>query len=236
MAITDAQAAEAELQQSVMLSEDEADYEPTEQAAAGRSLHDTDPGGLMKGDTEGSASESSLEDLDDMDVEDRDASGEEAEDDIDAEGEEDEPGPRGAMASDDDEGQSNSGESDDGESDDGEDAVGAVKIQNDAPEESDQDSDVSSHPSAGEDSDEVAWEDGENAEDDDEDDEDSEAAQANVCMYCKQDEENDPSEDFETYLTCISCKIHGTYTQIDARMLFTNSDQLINNVLAKLAP
>lgn len=52
----------------------------------------------------------------------------------------------------------------------------------------------------------AAWEDiaGED-EDDEEEEEGSEDPAPNTCMFCKQDEEHDPGEDFEEYLTCIGC-------------------------------
>ncbi|KAK2013861.1 MOZ/SAS family protein [Colletotrichum eremochloae] len=85
--------------------------------------------------------------------------------------------------------------------------VGAVKIRpGETDEEADEpDSDHSdSHSESGIESEEdAAWDEVAAAGEDDE--EGSEDAAPNVCIFCKQDEEHDPAEDFEDFLTCVNC-------------------------------
>ncbi|RDA93760.1 hypothetical protein CP533_0279 [Ophiocordyceps camponoti-saundersi (nom. inval.)] len=137
------------------------------------------------------SAESDQEDGDDQ-FSDRDASGEEIDDDAYVEEENDTQiivGHGGIQ------------EDEDGDAEDLDEAVGAVKIKpGESVNDDDAESDVSDLPSA-ESDDEAAWEDEDAADEDD----DSEAASPNTCMFCKQDEENDPSEDFEAFLDCISC-------------------------------
>ncbi|OHE93448.1 MOZ/SAS family protein [Colletotrichum orchidophilum] len=87
--------------------------------------------------------------------------------------------------------------------------VGAVKIRPgetddeevDEPESEHSDShSESGNESEGDDAwDEVA------VEEEEDEEEGSEDAAMNTCMFCKQDEEHDPAEDFEEYLACIGC-------------------------------
>jgi histone acetyltransferase SAS3 len=203
MTMSSARAAEDELQQSVLLSAEDAEYETADQGNDDSTKRAESRARGVNGDAEASGSDSSLGDPEDAESEDRDASGEEVEDDIDASGDDEidlvPQHPQNGVTDD--------GGSEESESEDGDEAVGAVKSRESLSDESDQDSEVSSHQSAVEDdSDEAPWE-----QDDDagEDDDDSETAQANVCFFCKQDEENDPGEDFEAFLTCRVCKNHG---------------------------
>ncbi|KAK1983424.1 MOZ/SAS family protein [Colletotrichum cereale] len=85
--------------------------------------------------------------------------------------------------------------------------VGAVKIR---PGETDEEADEpesdhsDSHSESGIESDEdAAWDEVAAADEDDE--EGSEDAAPNMCIFCKQDEEHDPAEDFEDFLTCVNC-------------------------------
>ncbi|KJZ73190.1 hypothetical protein HIM_07387 [Hirsutella minnesotensis 3608] len=201
-----AQAMEEELQQSVLLSED-AEYETAD------SFADTDTdsahrdGARNLADAASTAPVATSQDVDsdDDELSDRDASGEEIEED--ASGEEDnDPLVQQIVVGDaaaDDEDEDEQDEDEDAEGDDDlEEGVGAVKIKpGEAENDEDGDSEVSDLPSApDEDSDEgAAWE--EEAGDDDE----SDTAPSNTCIFCKQDEENDPSEDFEAFLTCTAC-------------------------------
>ncbi|KAF7542631.1 hypothetical protein G7Z17_g11413 [Cylindrodendrum hubeiense] len=92
-----------------------------------------------------------------------------------------------------------------GEEYDQDEGVGAVKFKpGETDDEEDLESNASDPPSVLEDeSDEEApWED---ARDVGEEDEESEAIPSNNCIFCKQDEENDPSEDFEVFLGCAGC-------------------------------
>ncbi|KZL87788.1 moz sas family protein [Colletotrichum incanum] len=86
--------------------------------------------------------------------------------------------------------------------------VGAVKIrpgETDDEEIDEPESDHSdSHSESGNESDgDAAWDEVAAADEDDE--EGSEDAAPNTCMFCKQDEEHDPAEDFEEFLTCVDC-------------------------------
>ncbi|KAH8176865.1 MOZ/SAS family protein [Sarocladium implicatum] len=202
--MSSARAAEDELQQSVMLSAEDAEYETADQGSDSVTNTRRPRSRGVNSNDRDHGSGSSLEDPEDGDSEDRDASGEEIYDDVDASGDEEidlEPRPLANGAAEDEDSQGS--ESDEGEEDE---AVGAVKTIGSASDDSDHDSDVSSHPSAAEeDSDEAPWEQDDEGGDDDED---SEAAQTNICLFCKQDEENDPSEDFEAFLSCKVCKVH----------------------------
>ena len=86
--MSSARAAEDELQQSVMLSAEDADYETADQGSD--SLTDTrrSKSRGVNGNNGGAGSGSSLEDPEDGESEDRDASGEEVYDDVDASGDE----------------------------------------------------------------------------------------------------------------------------------------------------
>ncbi|KAK0382804.1 hypothetical protein NLU13_9899 [Sarocladium strictum] len=201
--MSSARAAEDELQQSVLLSAEDAEYEIAEQGNEASAVRAESHAHGINGDTEPTGSDSSLGEPEDAESEDRDASGEEVEEDVDASGDDEiDLVPQHAHHAATDEDGSEASDSDDGEE-----AVGAVKSRKSSlSDESDQESEVSSRQSVVEDdSDEAPWEQEDEAG---EDDEDSETAQANVCFFCKQDEENDPSEDFEAFLTCKVCKNH----------------------------
>ncbi|KAH8836228.1 hypothetical protein RJ55_10049 [Drechmeria coniospora] len=195
--MSSAQAMEEELQQSVLRAED-AEFD-TVYSAAGSSTR-------SNARRARSASRQDYSDDDEV-LSDRDASGEEL--DQDASGEEDNDLLArqiivGSAAPDRDEDGEEIDEDAEGEEDLDE-GVGAVKIR---PGESDNDedaeSDVSDLPSAAEeesDDDEAMWDEADGADEDEE----SDAALPNTCIFCKQDEENDPSEDFEAFLACSRC-------------------------------
>ncbi|KXH46804.1 MOZ/SAS family protein [Colletotrichum simmondsii] len=87
--------------------------------------------------------------------------------------------------------------------------VGAVKIRPGETDDEDADEPDSehseSHSESGNESEGgEAWDDVAVEEEEDED-EGSEDAAMNTCMFCKQDEEHDPAEDFEEYLACVGC-------------------------------
>ncbi|UNI22693.1 Histone acetyltransferase [Purpureocillium takamizusanense] len=216
-----AQAMEEELQQSVLLSE--AGYDTADSALVSDSKVTTQDA-LIDGVTDISGGgRSGLDD----DLSDRDASGEEL--DQDASGEEDNDLLARQIvvgdAVDEEEERDDDADTDadlddepEGQDEDGDEGVGAVKIrpvesddedidgdgEDDEDDDNDAESDVSDLPSAvdEEDSDEApAWEDANEAAEDEE----SDAAPSNTCIFCKQDEENDPSEDFEVFLTCANC-------------------------------
>lgn len=85
--------------------------------------------------------------------------------------------------------------------------VGAVKIRpgetDDEGEEND--SDHSDSDFGNESDGAAAWEEAAENEDDEDDEDGSEDAVPNACIFCKQDEENDPGDEFEEYLTCVGC-------------------------------
>ncbi|KAJ0164813.1 Histone acetyltransferase mst2 [Colletotrichum tanaceti] len=86
--------------------------------------------------------------------------------------------------------------------------VGAVKIRPGETDDEDADDPESDHTdshseSANESEEDAAWDEVAAAGEDDE--EGSEDAAPNTCMFCKQDEEHDPAEDFEEFLTCVDC-------------------------------
>ncbi|KAF9875978.1 moz sas family protein [Colletotrichum karsti] len=94
---------------------------------------------------------------------------------------------------------------DDIEEDEEAEGVGAVKIR---PGETDDEAELESDQDSQSESDNesdgaAAWEDA--AGEDEDDEEGSEDAAPNMCMFCKQDEENDPAEEFEEYLACGVC-------------------------------
>ncbi|KAF4954918.1 hypothetical protein FGADI_4918 [Fusarium gaditjirri] len=94
-------------------------------------------------------------------------------------------------------------EGEDYEEDEG---VGAVKFQPGTRSDDDDDSasDKSESPSANdeESDEEAAWEDAAEAE---EDREDEETAASSNCIFCGHNEDEDPSEEFEVYLACVRC-------------------------------
>ena len=217
-----AQAMEEELQQSVMLSEDDAGYETADTAgngstitAAPQNVDDGAGGGATAGTAIG-AENYVMED--DEPLTDLDASGEEVDEDAEGEEEYDVASPNGITVGGGNEEEEDEEEDDaegdaEGEDEDEEEGIGAVKIK---PEESDDqddaESDVSELPSVDEESEdedeEVPWNETNGV---DEDEEESEAGLPNTCIFCKEDEENDPSEDFEAFLTCSACGNNGKF-------------------------
>ncbi|ATY63804.1 Acyl-N-acyltransferase [Cordyceps militaris] len=181
-----AQDMEEQLQQSVMISE----------------------GGAYESPPSGPGIANTTSDNGDLDMSDRDASGEEIEEgDEDAEGEEDNDllqqqistSQRSIVAS---AKLSSDDEEDDRDSDD--DGVDLVKIRAESDDEGDSEA-LMRESEADEDEEAAAWEE----EVDDQDEEDaSVASPSNACIFCKQDEEDDPSEDFEAYLSCKRCGDH----------------------------
>ncbi|KAH7271200.1 hypothetical protein B0J15DRAFT_484298 [Fusarium solani] len=213
--MTSAQVMEEELQQSVMVSDEDAEYEtagdiPTMNAMTPDAL-DTNMGA---GGATGN--------MDDAELSDRDASGEEL--DIDAEGEEDNDFLLDQQISanntheitqaethqDEEEEEEEEEDVDaEGEEYDEDEGVGDVKIQpGEEHDEEASDSERSESPSAlDEESDEDApWEDAGEADEDE--DEDEEAGPSNNCTFCKQGEDEDPSEEFEVYLACAGCGVN----------------------------
>ncbi|PHH87877.1 hypothetical protein CDD83_8286 [Cordyceps sp. RAO-2017] len=199
---------EEELQQSVLLSED-AEYETADSFADNGAdsparegtqaeAHATEPGLEVGSQDMGS---------DDEELSDRDASGEEIEEDVYGEEDHDRLAQQiivgDAAADGDDEEDGEQDEDAEGDDEDLEEGVGAVKIKPGESDDEDAESDVSELPSAPDESDEdgAAWEEGDAADEDDE----SDTAPPNTCIFCKQDEENDPSEDFEAFLDCSVC-------------------------------
>ncbi|KAH7175702.1 hypothetical protein EDB81DRAFT_836038 [Dactylonectria macrodidyma] len=193
-----------EPQRSEMLSDDDAEYESADTPEGASTINAL---GYRKAGASAGASSVAGE-VDDMELSDQDASGEEL--DEDASGEEDtdylshqQKSISNGHAHGDIEEEGD--EDAEGEEYDQEEGVGAVKFKpGDTDEEEDAESNASDPPSALEDeSDEEApWQEAGGPE---EEDEDSEAAASNNCIFCKQDEENDPSEDFEAFLACASC-------------------------------
>ncbi|PHH80731.1 hypothetical protein CDD80_79 [Ophiocordyceps camponoti-rufipedis] len=200
-----AQAMEEELQQSVLLSE-EAEYE-TADSFADNGTESTGPppvAGSAEADATATRGGVDSDEGEDDQLSDRDASGEEVDDDAYMEEENDALTQQIIVGQEPVDGDDDDDDDDQEDADDGDEGVGAVKIKpgesvNDD-DDDDAESDVSELPSA-ESDEEVAWEEGDAADEDD----DSEAAPPNTCIFCKQDEENDPSEDFEAFLDCISC-------------------------------
>ncbi|KAH7019373.1 hypothetical protein EDB80DRAFT_700669 [Ilyonectria destructans] len=209
------QAIEEELQQSVMLSDEDAEYDTADTAGEASTINAI---GSRKAGM-GTGTNSAVGEDDEVEFSDRDASGEELDEDAegeldeDAEGEEDNDyimhqqiaihGPNGHGRNDIEE----EGDVDaEGEEYDQDEGVGAVKFKpgETDDEEEDLESNASDPPSVLEDeSDEEApWDDARGVG---EEDEDSEAVPTNNCIFCKQDEENDPSEDFEAFLSCAGC-------------------------------
>ncbi|KAL6890744.1 hypothetical protein GGI43DRAFT_415634 [Trichoderma evansii] len=218
--MTSAQSMEEELQQSVRLSED-AEYETAdtagEDALTPAPLKTQNIIAISAEDRIDGSNSMDMDEDDDEELSDRDASGEEIDDEMDqdAEGEDyDELVDQQIVVSNDRPLRLNEDEDDDAEGEeDGDEGVGAVKIKpGDTDDEDDEDedaeddaesdvSDLLSNPE--EDSDEEpAWEDAGEVEEDEDSENDG---PSNICMFCKQDEENDPSEDFETFLSCSRC-------------------------------
>ncbi|KAJ3531182.1 hypothetical protein NM208_g8991 [Fusarium decemcellulare] len=215
---------EDELQQSVMVSDEDVEYDTAGETSMKNAM-------ASEGVEAIAGAGGAAEDNEDAELSDRDASGEE-ELDVDAEGEEDNDFMLHPQASinehheatqtdndHDDEEEEELEEQDEleeqeeddvdaeGEEYDEDEGVGQVKIQpgHVNHDEEDSDSDRSDSPSAlDEESDEDApWEDA--AEADEDEDEDEEAGPSNNCIFCKQGEDEDPSEEFEMFLACASC-------------------------------
>ncbi|KAL7820607.1 hypothetical protein V8C26DRAFT_361655 [Trichoderma gracile] len=223
--MTSAQSMEEELQQSVMLSDEDAGFETADSAGEDAHSLGVSKNGITSMDfaETGTGGNDGMEmDEDDDELSDRDASGEEIDEEMDqdAEGEEytelvDQQivvsnGHHLQRNNDDEEDEDDDEEGDE----DGDEGVGAVKIkpgdtdeedddEDDEDADDDAESDVSDLLSVAEDDsdEEPAWEEAGGVEEDDE----SETAPSNICIFCRQDEENDPSEDFEAFLTCIRC-------------------------------
>lgn len=223
--MANAQLLEEELQQSVMVSEEDAEYDEDDgqdhavegqQSASAAGTSDADSkDGVGDEDDSMEDAEYTVEADDDADpLEDGPAGSGEDEQDKDAEAEDDD-----GDFEDDAEGEVDddvtahlsvaqdipSIESDGEEDDEG---VGAVKLK---PGEFDEDgsegSDRSEPSASGEESeDDAEWE--ETAENEEEENK-SENDHPNACIFCKQDEENDPSEEFEAYLACSGCDENG---------------------------
>ncbi|KAI1880993.1 hypothetical protein JX265_001233 [Neoarthrinium moseri] len=230
--MANAQVAQEELQQSVVLSDEDAEYEEDDlpeamdldKAPTGQLHHDLgDDDAPADPDEEPSEANQSGGHVGEVNVA-LQPQGVAEEDDEDAEGELDDeedgnaengaPKPHHTSVHDGDE---NSDEDAEGEEDDmlppanhNEEAegVGAVKIRPGETDEDESESDAdASAASDASDRESTEWE-AEAENDNEEDDGESEAAEPNLCLFCKKDEENDPSEDFESYLTCKGCGEH----------------------------
>ncbi|CAG7563562.1 unnamed protein product [Fusarium equiseti] len=228
-----------EPQHSVMVSDEDAEYE-----TAGETGGDTT---IIATGSKGNGGTSSVDrnpsDDADLELSDRDASGE----DVDASGEEDNDymappqlsshnsrqtdQEEGDEADEDAEGEEGAereeaeAEEDhdedvdaEGEEYEDDEGVGAVKFQPGTRDDDDEDSesDKSDFPSANEEEsdEEAAWEDGAEAEEDHEDDE---TAASSNCIFCGQGEDDDPSEEFEAYLACVRCSSNDAAHQQCAR-------------------
>lgn len=211
---------EEELQQSVRLSED-AEYETADTAGEDALT----PAPLKTQTIVAISAEDRIDggnsmdmDEDDEELSDRDASGEEIDDEMDqdAEGEDyNELVDQQIVVNNGQPLQLNDDEDEDADGDeDGDEGVGAVKIKpgdtddEDEEDEDDAESDVSDLLSNAEDDsdEEPAWEDAGEVEEDEDSENDG---PSNTCMFCKEDEEHDPSEDFETFLSCSRCGENG---------------------------
>ncbi|KAI1654818.1 hypothetical protein F4813DRAFT_196512 [Daldinia decipiens] len=96
------------------------------------------------------------------------------------------------------------GEDDDDEDEDENEGVGAVKIK---PGHEESDSDDDSSLGSGSTRESTEWEEVvEN--DDEEEEEDSDAVDPNNCIFCKKAEEHDPGPEFEAHLACKKCGEH----------------------------
>ncbi|GKT44081.1 uncharacterized protein ColSpa_04262 [Colletotrichum spaethianum] len=220
-----AQLTEEELQQSAVLSEEDAEFEDAPNVPAGQIPQTTespltnpntydDELSDVVGDEEEERDASAIEDDvemgenpdDNSELSEQESLDEEldhqSDEDMDQHMEQDErDGASGGARS------RSSSLLDDIEEDEAE-GVGAVKIrpgETDDEEADEPESDHSdSHSESGNESDgDAAWDEVAAADDDDE--EGSEDAAPNTCMFCKQDEEHDPAEDFEDFLTCVDC-------------------------------
>ncbi|KAM0291148.1 hypothetical protein ACHAO9_004265 [Fusarium lateritium] len=225
---------EEELQQSVMVSDEDAEYETAGETEGDATIIASGPNGIQeKMDTDPATTDNG-----DTELSDRDASGE----DVDASGEEDNDymahrqisshNSRQATLDDDEDEDEEDNEDDEvaaveegereendmdvdgdedvdaeGEEYEDDEGVGAVKFQpgtRDDDDGEDSESDRSESPSANE---EESDEEAawEDAVEAEEDHDDEETAASNNCVFCGQTEDDDPSEEFETYLACTRC-------------------------------
>jgi len=198
-----------ELQQSVMVSEEDADFDEYDDDGGVVETQDAPDGDMdLAGPEDGGdhnhehmpIEEGSIED--DRDDEEGDADDDNFED---AEGEDDDILDH-----------SRTGKEvpvvDESEDDDEDvEGVGAVKIKPGETDEEDEDSEGEASAAASNDDsdDDAEWE--EAAENVDEDDEESDSAAPNTCIFCRQNEDNDPGEEFEAFLTCSGCGEHGMF-------------------------
>jgi histone acetyltransferase SAS3 len=231
-----------ELQHSVMVSDEDAEYETAGETGGDTTIIATG----SKGDEGTSSVDRDPSDNGDVELSDRDASGE----DVDASGEEDNDymappqlsshNSRQTDQEEDDEvdeeaeGEDAEEEHDDvdvdaegdedvdaeGEEYEDDEGVGAVKFQPGTRNDDDEDSesDKSDFPSANEEEsdEEAAWEDAAEAE---EDHDDEETAASSNCIFCGQSEDDDPSEEFEAYLACARCGSNGKYPNYNNKPL-----------------
>ncbi|KAF4975802.1 hypothetical protein FZEAL_7462 [Fusarium zealandicum] len=206
---------EEELQQSVMLSDEDAEYETAVENSMTFNATESD------GVEAKSGTATAVGEYDDVELSDRDASGEEL--DVDAEGEEDNDfllhppvsfsDNHGDVHDDENEEEEEEEEEEgqeedvdaEGEEYDLDEGVGKVKFKPGEEDDEHSDSDRSESPSAldEESDDDARWEDA--AEVDEDDDEESDAGPSNHCIFCRQSEDEDPSEEFEMFLACAGC-------------------------------
>ncbi|KAM0226210.1 hypothetical protein ACHAQD_000125 [Fusarium lateritium] len=247
---------EEELQQSVMVSDEDAEYETAGETGGDATIIASGPNGIQeKMDTDPATTDNG-----DTELSDRDASGE----DVDASGEEDNDymahrqisshNSRQATLDDDEDEDEEDNEDDEvaaveegereendmdvdgdedvdaeGEEYEDDEGVGAVKFQpgtRDDDDGEDSESDRSESPSANE---EESDEEAawEDAVEAEEDHDDEETAASNNCVFCGQTEDDDPSEEFETYLACTRCG--GNESDIEAEDEEMEEDQDIDH-------
>ncbi|PCD33088.1 hypothetical protein AU210_009323 [Fusarium oxysporum f. sp. radicis-cucumerinum] len=208
--MTGAQTMAEELPHSVMVSDEDAEYETAGETGGEATIIASRPnGGKGSSGTNQAPAENG-----DAEFGDHDASGE----DVDASGEED----NDYMAPPQTSSHDSVGPPQDGDEEDHENVEGDEEHEEDdvdAEEEEDVDAegedyeedegvgavnDKSESPSANdeESDEEAAWEDAAEAE---EDHEDEETAASSNCIFCGHNEDEDPSEEFEVYLACVRC-------------------------------
>lgn len=220
-----AQLTEEELQQSAVLSEEDAEFEDaptiltekasqnTESPLTNPNTHDDELSEAAGDEGEGrdtSAIEDDIEMAENPNEHSELSEEESLDDDLDRNSDEDMDQHLGQDDGDEASGGARSRSSsllDDVEEDEVE-GVGAVKIRPGETDDEEIEEPESGHSDSqsdsGNESDEdAAWD--EVAAEDEDDEDGSEDAAPNTCMFCKQDEEHDPAEDFEEYLTCVEC-------------------------------
>ncbi|KAK0641104.1 hypothetical protein B0T16DRAFT_419154 [Cercophora newfieldiana] len=214
--MAEAQLMEEQLQQSVLMSEQDAigeDDISMDNDAALSSNEQIDVGVV----TEDGDEDEEMVDVDEShdEEEDDEQGSSQSEDDDQSEEDDDAFGDEDAEGEDDDEepvshrrGQAVKADpADEDEEDDEDEGVGAVKIkpgETDDEDESDASSSASSaNISEAESEDEGEWD--ETKVEGEEEDEESDNGNTNTCIFCKQDEEHDPAEDFEAFLACSGC-------------------------------